>query len=300
MQMTIDRIIEQRDWRPLDAVIFPGSYIRLTRLIAHLSPSERVRAIGRESFAKKLVAAAERLDRYSRGALLILGADASDPKRQERGDQTCIAVSRTGVIGLARKIFPANGDTTHCWFPYVPNLADYDSAVRVIRLPSGHRALLCACYDMFALAPDRNKNPRGSPSIRDLWIDGSYHHIEQPGFAQLRNVAITRWLRFLQTNRIDLAVSAIHGFQAPGRDVYWQRHGLTAASAALGGSLAIGAAHFNEQLPAPNKSTLAAFGVPKSEIGTGFHRPSYSLEPIDHLTVTSGPLKALVRLYSPT
>jgi hypothetical protein len=152
---------------------------------------------------------------------------------------------------------------------------------------------------MFALAPGRDGDPRGSPSIRDLWIDGAYHRIEEVGFAELRRNAISRWDKFRQTNRIDLAISAIHGFRKPGRDVYWQRHGLTAASAGLGGGLAIGAAHFNEQLPAPHKSTLAAAGVPKSEATKGFHRHSYSLEPIDHMTVSSGQLKALVRLYSP-
>jgi hypothetical protein len=94
-----------------------------------------------------------------------------------------------------------------------------------------------------------------------------------------------------------LALAAVHGFEMPGRDGYWQRHGMACAAAALGGA-AIGAAHFEDCQPEPEASTLAAAGVPKAYLKAGSHRRLHAEPPIESLTIRKGGRSAaLVRLF---
>jgi hypothetical protein len=95
----------------------------------------------------------------------------------------------------------------------------------------------------------------------------------------------------------------VHRFQQPGRDIFWQRHGLATASAALGGGLAVGAAFFTDRLPderARWSSPLAACGVPREHLSQGLYRPARRFEPIAALTINGrrkGRPHALVRLF---
>jgi len=97
-----------------------------------------------------------------------------------------------------------------------------------------------------------------------------------------------------------MALACIHNFDAPGRDSYWQRHGIAYASAALGGGLALGAAHFNYTLPAAGSSTLAAFKVRRSHLSAGAHRPAHRHEALASVFIEGDGRdkpRALIRLF---
>ena len=300
MQAILDRLAEAAAWASLDAIVFPGAFFRQKALIGPMSWDDRSAAIMKEDFGKASAELSSRLTDLVAGAHLIFGADSVDPKGFEFGDQLCISMSAGQITGIARKIFPTEEDTNGWTKPYVPYLADFDSEQRLIDLPSGHRALLNNCYDIFALAKGKDGLPRGARSIRDLWRDGEYHVVEKPGFAEQRTEAVNRWLAFRKSQKFDVAISTIHAFRKPGTEVYWSRHGIAAASAAMNGGFAIGAAHFIEGLPGADRATLAACGVKASEAKTGAKRKSSSLTPVEHFEVKVGDLKGLVRLFEPS
>jgi hypothetical protein len=277
MEAVLKRLAEGHSWAPLDAIVFPGAFFRQKALIGPMSFEDRSAAILKEDFGKAGAELSNRLADITVGAHLVFGADSVDPKGFEFGDQLCISMGAGQITGLARKIFPTEDDTNGWTKPYVPYLADYDSEQRLIDLPSGHRALLNNCYDIFALAKGKDGLPRGARSIRDLWREGEYHVVEKPGFAEQRTEAVNRWLAFKKSQTFDVAISTIHDFRKPGAEVYWTRHGIAAASAAMNGGFAIGAAHFVEALPAPDRATLAAFGVQASEAKTGAKRNRQAL-----------------------
>lgn len=78
---------------------------------------------------------------------------------------------------------------------------------------------------------------------------------------------------------------------------YWQRHGMACAAAAIEGA-AIGAAHFEDWLPDPEASTLAATKVPKEHLTAGLNRRAHSHPPIDSLVIRKGGRRAaLARLF---
>jgi hypothetical protein len=114
---------------------------------------------------------------------------------------------------------------------------------------------------------------------------------------------VAEWRQLLASQRVDVALTAVHRFQQPGRDIFWQRHGLATASAALDGGLAVGAAFFTNRLPDGRSrwsSPLAACGVPREHLEHGLHRPARRFEPAAMLTIhgrRNGKPRALVRLF---
>lgn len=57
-----------------------------------------------------------------------------------------VAWQRGGIIGIGRKAFPTDRDTNgEFLLPIRCYAVDYDKPRRIIELPSGRRAVLCAC-----------------------------------------------------------------------------------------------------------------------------------------------------------
>jgi len=290
-------LTKAEDWQDLDALLFPGAFFRLSRFIGHLDYRGRKAALEKMAVVQAAIEAARSLHRHSPGCLVVFGADSSAPAAWEYGDQFCIAVDRTGVVGLARKIFPTDEDTAYCRRVYVPYAADYGSPERYVRLASGHLAALCACFDMFAFCGDAALLDKRSVAIRDLRLPGSCPRIEEPGFHRLRRELVATWDRVRYQHRPTVALAAIHGFARPGRDGYWQRHGIAVASAGVLGGLAVGAGHFVQGLPRPATSTLAAYRVSRRLIYQGPYRPAHRLLPKAALELGQG--AALARLFAP-
>ncbi len=291
-------IAEDPAWQNLDAMLLPGAYFRLSTYIGDKKHPTRIRLLAKESFMLAVRRAAASLAETSPGSLLIFGADSASPRRWEFGDQLCIGVGSDGIVGLARKVIPSNPDTIHCKRVYVPSLADYSSPHRFVTLPSGHKAVLNSCFDMFGICGEPVMlKKRGSP-IRDLWLpNGKCPRVEEAGFKALREQALRDWQVLLDQHRPTIALAAIHAFKLPGRDGYWQRHGLAVASAALHGGLAVGAAHFVERLPMASQSTLAAMNVPREALAEGPKRGPHRLQPLAAKTIQVGNQTALLRLY---
>jgi hypothetical protein len=294
----IVELIGRRGWPSIDAVLFPGGFLRLGTFVGHLPFTGRARAIEQEPFFDGVAKAATELHSAMRGALLVFGADSSAPTRREVGDQLCIAVSQRRVIGLARKIYPTDLDTRDCARPLVPAVADFTSRRRFVQLPSGNWASLNSCYDLFGVTDCPAHLAARSGGLRWLRHDGTYIGGRSRTFQDLRRELLDQWATLVRAWAPDVALVAIHDFTKPGRDGYWQRHGIATASAALGGSLVVGAAHFLDGVPSHGHSPLAADRVPKSHLTLGPYRPAARLRPTDSFVATIQNLTASVRLFT--
>lgn len=189
-------------------------------------------------------------------------------------DQLCAAFGADGIIGLARKIFPTDHDTRKPERAVTPRLADCDCPGRIVSLSGGRRAVLSACYDVFGFHEKPDSNSARTRAIRWIRVGSRLVGTEGEGFADFRRTALAAWQAHWRGAGADLALAAVHGFEMPGRDGYWQRHGMACAAAVIGGA-AIGAAHFEECLPEPDSSTLVAAGVPMQHLKAGLRRRAH-------------------------
>jgi hypothetical protein len=289
--------LRSRDWGPIDAVILPGGFFRIRRFIGHLPDRQRAPRLAREPVVRAAIGLCAALEEYSPGAVLLFGVDGDVRSWAERGDQFCLACTSKGIVALARKIFPNPGETRDWVRWYVPSVNDYAAGERFLTLANGSRAVLCVCYDAFGLAEHPTAPSARTRAIRELFCHGGQIETGDPEFTTLRRACIAAWQKKLARERPRLAIATLHKFAAPGREIYWQRHGIAIASAALGGGLALGAAHFLRRLPSLREAPLAALGVPDRHRFAGPHRQSCELLPIDSADVEAGTLSGVLRLY---
>lgn len=289
--------IHERGWARLDALVLPGGFCRLARPIGHLTGPKRLANLS--SQACLLVARRQlgRLQDASPGCLLVTGLLADPSDARHRQEQLSVALSGERVVGLARKLFPtaAEGEGRR---QTVPCAEDYGSTDRLVTLPSGAKAILSACYDLFGLTETPGEASSRYHAIRALRSGQKILRMGDQGFKQLRRQCLADWSNLLVREKPDLAIATIHGFERPGLDGFWQRHGIAAASAAIQGRFVVGAAHFEEWLPAPGQSTLASMGVPRRHLTAGTARKAHRLAPKDTVLIEKdGEPLALVRLF---
>jgi hypothetical protein len=298
LREAVRQLAENDYWAPIEALVLPGGFFR-TRLFLGPSPHrERVAALRREGYVQEAITLADELARHFAGCVLIFGIDGDAPSWAERGDQFCVACDGTRIIGLARKLFPDPGETRDWLRWFVPCSHDFGSTYRYITLVNGSRAVLCACYDAFGLAETPEQPTARSRIMRQISVRGELIEQGDPHFVRRRGQCIAAFRRRFAAEMPDLALAAIHEFKRPGRDGYWQRHGIAVASAALNGGLAVGAAHFRWQLPSLEQAPLAAMGVPSVHIDETFKRRARRHYPITDCDVTLGKdPDAVLRLY---
>ncbi|MEO6339246.1 MAG: hypothetical protein ABIO39_04325 [Caulobacteraceae bacterium] len=298
----VRRIRDHPDWDPIDALLFPAGFFRLSGWYGPLSNSQRLELLDEATELDVCRVSARKLSRRSPGCLVVVGVDTGRSPQRWRGDQLVAAYDSSGPLKLARKIFPVDGDTNgNTKPPYLLFETDAEANARTLRLANGDHAILSACYDGFvfgelAIGPTSKR--------RAMRYIGQAH----PLYRWLEPEDVDQMLASLAkgVRRLQPAVSlvAIHGFERPGGDVYWQRHGLATSSAALDGALAVGAAHFRERLPhLIEKSPLAASGVPERHLWTNHHRRAHALTPVDGFEVGlpwAKSVRALVRLFKAT
>jgi hypothetical protein len=146
LDQVVDAVISRVNWHPVDAIVFPGGFFRSPVYVGNRSHSERAATLEALDFGQAVMAAAYRLDAAHPGALIVVGIDSVPYSSDDHGDQMCVAFSPYGVVGIGRKVWPADGDTN--WDgrpPVVCYPADFGSPHRVLILANGSRALLCAC-----------------------------------------------------------------------------------------------------------------------------------------------------------
>ncbi len=273
---------EQGDWHPIDAILLPGGFFRLARAVGASSFPRRRELIGKERITGSISAALAKLDPLSPGLRLVMGVRATPRDPSESVEQVCLAFDRTGLIGAARKMFPTRGEGGRRKF-MSPCIEDYRSAKRFIELPNGSTALLNACYDLFGVADVGTDTATRRHAICRIIHSRGRTKAGEEGFRAIRDEALSDWAQLLADRQPDVLLAAIHFFQSPGRDGYWQRHGIATASASTNGALALGAAHFGGCLP-DSGSTLAACRVPRSHLQDGVERQARSLAPLRTLT----------------
>jgi hypothetical protein len=281
--------IDQR-WENLDAVVFPGGFLRLGKSIGHLCYDDRVQALNAAGFVAPIKKAVKMLQR-SPGALITAGVDGPGFPNGDGGDQLCVASDKNGIVGIGRKIFPVAGDEADALLCYD---TDFGESRRVVKLASGRKAVLSACYDMFGVAERGDVDGARARNIR--WIGTYRDQIERGsnGFDETLAANLGAFRKVL--DGVTVGIAAIHCFEGHSTG-FWQRHGIAACSAALGSGFAVGAAHFGQLPLKPNSSALAAAQVPARHVTQGIQRQANSWAPNDHFKFSCQEGAALVRLF---
>jgi hypothetical protein len=278
-------------WETLEAVAFPGGFLRLNRTVGALSYDERVKALDKAGLVEPIKRAIGKLTR-SPASVLVFGVDGPTYRNGDGGDQLCVAANSTGIIGIGRKIFPTQteADKLLCFD------TDFRDSHRVVKLPGGRKAALSACYDMFGVAERGNQAGTRAGYIRRI---GTYENqLERgtEGFDTQLGENLTAFEQVLTNQKATVGIAAIHYFHAH-NTAFWQRHGIGACSAALHSGFAVAAAHFEELPRNANSSTLAAAGVPPQALADRRARQAHSWPPSDHFTFHGTHGSALVRLF---
>ncbi len=282
--------IDQR-WENLDAVVFPGGFLRLDESIGHLCYADRVQALNVAGFVAPIKKAV-RVLRRSPGVLITFGVDGPNYPNGDGGDQFCVAADKSGIIGLGRKIFPVAGDEAESLLCYD---ADFRERQRVVKLPTDRKAILSACYDMFGVAERGNIDGTRANNIRAI---GSYQDQVERGGSRFNNKFAQNMVTFDRLlDGVTIGIAAIHYFDGHATG-FWQRHGIAACSAALGSGFAVGAAHFRQLPLQANSSTLAAAQVPSAHLTAGIRRQTHGWTPTEHFEFRSQDGAALIRLFS--
>lgn len=272
-----------------DALVFPGGMFRLSARFAHLSEPRRLELLGAQAFVAGLVA---KLRTYRRRTpLVVFGINASLPAHQ-----ACLAVSKAGIEGISVKHFFLASDRDWLRYPVTESL-DFRSMSRFVQLANGSVASLNDCYDLFGLREDPDLPGIRMRAIRRIQDRGRIVEERELGFSSLRARIAKEWAECRARASPDVAIAVIHAFAMPGREGYWQRHGIAAASAYLGGGLVVGASHFVAGLPSFN-APLAARDVPLDELTAGLHRRAHHLRPrtVREVVVAGHPV-AVLRLF---
>jgi hypothetical protein len=263
-------IAARRDWRGLDAVVFPGGFLS--------EPPGRTA----KAFINKLA-------RHSPGVQLVVGVD------NIYGEQLALAFNSQGLSGGARKIFPVGEDVDAKTMPPITlHETDFATPSRFIKLRRGAMALLCVCYDMFGLTDAVRGETKRLAKATFAKDSAGRVFTDRKEMQPLLQKSFARHRELIARYKPEVALATIHRFKGPGRDSFWQRHGIASASAALRGGFAVAAAHYMNGLPGPDAIPLAAAGVPSSHLESGAHRPARGLQPEKYLPLEGG----LLRLYS--
>lgn len=294
----IDRLSITPGWGGLDALLFPAGFFKLETFIGHLSALDRADRFRQNALGVAAQRLVHHLQSASPGAALIVGVDSIRSQQRFGGDQLMVAFEAAGDVTIVRKIYPSDHDTNG-WgkAPYPVAASDYGQHDRALRLRGGALAEISVCYDAFGLperlGPTANRRHAryivGGDSRVDILSSSLRHELMDILGSQLRN------------RSSDLTLVGIHGFERPGRDGYWQRHGIATASAAMFGGPCLGAAHFRASLALPGTSTLAARDVPRVHLDQGAHRAAHTLSPSAFLTIEKrGRPIALLRRFDLT
>lgn len=284
-------------WHPIDALVLPGGFFRLSKSLGATSFERRRTLIAGERFTPAVTAALKQLQELSPGIRLVTGVMAQPRDKTERTEQACLAFDWTGLIGAARKMFPTRDESRGRRYMSA-FVDDYRSTKRFIDLPNGSIALLNSCYDLFGTADIGSGSSGRRAAIRALRDQSGRLLLGDEGFRASRDRSLAAWADLVAAKAPDVLLATIHAFERPGLDGYWQRHGIARASASLKGALSLGAAHFLESLPT-NGSTLAACDVPRRELSAGVSRRAHSLAAVHSAAVAAQGMNALLRVFQP-
>ncbi|AMJ61510.1 hypothetical protein [Bosea sp. PAMC 26642] len=293
----VEAFSERTDWGDVDAVLLPGGFFRIAQAIGTKPQAERKAILALDDSGLAGAAGSRLLDEVWPGVTLVIGIDSEPLSGKRGGDQLVAAWQGGAMTGLARKAFPVrdetNGDAPRYWASF----QDADDPGRIVTLRQGQRALLLACYDAFAVRALHGREFVDLQALRLIADRAGRIRALKPGE---RDDHLRRWLAMLRAFPPDLGLVAIHEFDRPGREGYWQRHGIAGASAALKGAPIVAASHFRRLLPSQiDRSPLASSGVDAAHLWQGQRRLSQRLFPTDGFVLhsKSGNPILLARLF---
>lgn len=254
-ELMLETVREARERRPgkLDVLLFPGGFFKYREYVGHFDYHGRKKKLESASFSNACAAVGKQTSAH-----VIAGVDSEDSPRDKHddvADQLCVAWNGRGIVSIAKKVFPTEdeGYNMGCY------VEDYSTVHRLLKLTSGRKSLLCACYDMFGCADSARMRRTRERFIRNL-CDHKGNHLYEgvEGFRIERQQAVRSFWECIRNNGVRTAFVAIHGFHTSGRDNRWQNYGLDGAAQAINGC-AFGAAHYTHKLPSLGTTlTLAA------------------------------------------
>lgn len=269
LSRAVDDLIAM-DLGTLQALTLPGGAFFLDDHIGHMSSNERQNYLEQLDIIQDLRDILTRLDEKYPGVVLTTGVD-SDVEGLGI-EQACLAFNITGLIGYSRKLFPtpgeSNPDNGNPMIVYADDLAD---PRRFIRLNNGAKAVLNTCYDIYSLGDAQTGSRARLNGICDFKKNES---------VQTKTDLAAAWHERVRTEAPDLALTAIHYFNTPTVTVFYQRHGIATASAALKGAPSIAAANFLEKLPfQDHQAPLASSNVPAIHLNAASKRAAHHANP---------------------
>lgn len=291
------RLLKKHPELRLDAIVLPGGTFRLSRTLGATDFDRRQAILAKEKITPPIQEALDQLNVINPGLTLIAGVLATPRNISERTEQSCLAFRHGELVGAARKIFPTRQESRGRQF-VSPFVDDFAAPSRIVSLSRGSRALLNACYDLFGIVDLASGTMTRRHAIRRLLTKRGLLGIRHPSFRAQREDCLTAIGELVGSKPLKALLVSIHGFQQSGRDGYWQRYALSTAAAAYSGALVVGAAHFSKDLPSPEASTLAAYGVPRSHIYEGAARRAHRLAPVySSVLQTPNGLQGLLRVF---
>lgn len=297
LRLIVAALFNRDDWHAIEAIVLPGGYFRLKRVISLSSIRKRFARFAKNQLAAALLDIAGQLNQRWPGVAVVIGIDSDALDKRIGGDQLVAVWQGGALVALTRKAFPVDGDTDGKEPVYFVHADDADDPGRLITLSNGAKALVLSCYDAFAVRCLHGRRHVDLAAIRTIAFGKGP---PRAATSDEKRDHLRRWLAFLDAHPPDLGLIAIHRFRQAGQDGYWQRHGIAGASAALQGAPVIGAAHFRRGLPSRlSASPLAAIGVPLSHLDAGAKRRAHRLAPQDGFTFRDeqGEAVALCRLF---
>lgn len=291
------RLLKKHPELQLDAIVLPGGTFRLACALGATDFERRRAILQKEKITPPIRETLDQLDMLNPGLTLVTGVLATPRDFSERTEQSCLAFQHGKLVGAARKIFPTREESRGRRF-VSPFVDDFSSPRRVVSLACGQTALLNACYDLFGVADLSSNTMARRHAIRRLLTKRGMLTIGGADFRTQRDDCLENFRSVVSSTPLKALIVAVHGFFQSGRCGYWQRHGIARASAAYGGALVVGAAHFQRGLPSPDSSTLAAHGVPRSQIFEGATRRAHRLAPVySSVLHTPNGLQGLLRVF---
>lgn len=264
----------------LTALILPGGMFAIDAPLRNKNTAERLAAIDATAWAQQI------MPQVPPHISLFAGIDVQNPK-EPVGHYSC-HLDAQGVRAVSRKLFFPKAELAQGAFSCPKDFSDFS---RITTLSNGTSVLMNSCYDIFGSADAMTSEKAAFKRLN------KQKHIAAPHKKQLCK-QYHKMLRSRFHKKAQLVISNIHHFSAPGRDIFFQRHGIATASAAFKGATAIGAAHFSSVLPEhETQSPLCASNVATSHLTARYHRQAHACLPVMSHIVEASEQHGVLKIF---
>lgn len=280
LDCAIDNLLQDDDISELDVLLLPGGSFYVDQHLGKIRAANRDMFVHTSAVCSEILEKTERLNKKFDGVHLVFGIDS---RTDEFGiEQLTLAFNKEGLRGWSRKLFPTVEESAPSHgFPSITYFQDVYDPMRFISLCNGKRAILNTGYDVFTLSDVKTNNRSRLRGLRFLDA-GSQTDNDERALAARQNKSelFCEWEQKLYDEAPDVSLTAIHNFDRPERSVFYQRHAIASASAALEGGLSVASSHYRNALPKnPRALTLASNKVPFDHLSQGSQRKAHCLIP---------------------